>query len=132
MSVELTDLLIELSDPRRLMEFRRDPDAFLSPLSLAPDEDRALRGGSYVELRRHARSTTIQDPTQQFNRRKQVEILEFGPLEIDPQVHLDLNANDQIAISGLGLSFVDTNGVRYRAESNDEASDHQHFEEHER
>ena len=128
MSIELTDLLIELSDPARLMEFRRDPDAVLRNLGLASDEEAALRTGSLVGLRRHARSSTSPDPTQQFNRRQQTEILDFGPMEIDPQVHLDMNANDQIAISGLGLSFIDANGVRYRAQSNNEASDHRHFE----
>jgi hypothetical protein len=121
MSLQLADVLIELSDPATLLEFRRDPSVFLSKRALSPDENAALLASSYNELRKHVQSTPSEDPTQQFNRRRQTEIIDFGPMEIDPQVEIH-PPQDQVTVSGRGLSFIDANGVRYVAHRNEDSS----------
>jgi hypothetical protein len=113
-----TDVLIELSDPQKLALFRRNPEEFLKNKCLNAAEKDALLSGDRNLLRLNARSTDSTDESQQFNRilkgNPMIPVV-GGPLE----AHIDLNvqAQDQIAIAGSGVLFVDANGALFKAVS---------------
>jgi hypothetical protein len=142
MTVALTDLLIEISDPRRYAEFVRDPETFLTGWPLSPDDKTALESRNLRKIRGIARSTESIDPMQQFNRSlrarsaqeiavpeiaiPEVNVPEINapevnapdvhdPIEVEPP-HIDVPDHDpDVVASGSGSLFVDINGTYYRA-----------------
>ena len=111
MSTALTDALIELSEPENLSRFHADPEPFLARWGLTEGDANALVTGDRIGLRVRARSVDDGDPIQQFNRHGNTQLI-----EIDPVVHLDLQANDNIAATGPGMLFVNEEGTVLRAE----------------
>ena len=57
MSLAFTDVLIEISDPTKLVSFQADPQAFISRYSLTEGEKQALLSGDSSRVRMFARST---------------------------------------------------------------------------
>lgn len=114
MGIAITDLLIELSDPRQYAEFARDPERYLVDRRL-PTEDftadvkEALLSRNVAKIWRYALSTESTDPAQQFNRLT-------GTLEVNVVVDVSnvfVVVSDE-AVDGQGL-YVDGNGTFYRA-----------------
>ena len=91
--------------------FARDP-VTLASWALTADERELLLSGDRIGLRSRARSVVTDDPTQQFNRNGNPQLI-----EIDPVVHLDLQANDNITATGPGMLFVNEYGTIFRAEA---------------
>jgi hypothetical protein len=105
MSIRLTDLLIELSEPSNLIRFRRDPETYLSDTDLTAEEISALLTSDRTKLRNLARAVEGADRPQQFNR-------PVGDIQISElHVELEVNANEQVAVNGPGALFVDSDGV---------------------
>lgn len=122
MGIAITDLLIELSDPRRYAEFQRNPEGFLAQRDgtedLTAEDKEALLSRDLRKIRRHARSIESTDPTQQFNIYTKVELVVFevteGPLQT-PEIHVEPPGTDNEAIHAKGGLYVDANGTFYRA-----------------
>ena len=118
MSLALTDLLIELSDPARLQLYRGDPESFMQQFpNLTEDDKSALRSGRPSTIRFHATAVDAEeDPNTSYRQFTSSRAASFNPalIEIDPMVHVDITANSQTAISGKRQLFVDDRG-RYFA-----------------
>jgi hypothetical protein len=115
MSLALTDFLIEVSDPKNLQSFGRDPDAFMSRFGLTDEDTDTIRSGSSARVRFNAKSTDDQDRAGadgQFTGCSNPALI-----EVEPMVEIMSQANDQIAISGRGLLFVDDSGRLYRGQA---------------
>jgi hypothetical protein len=113
MSLALTDFLIAVSDPTQFHLFKRDPERFMSRCGLGEEHKKAIRSGDSTQIRFHARSTTPDDPAHssaQFKGSLNPAVL----TEIDPTVEIVNEHNDQVAIGGQGLLFVDDRGRVYR------------------
>lgn len=116
MGTAITDLLIELSDPRRYAEFQRDPEVYLADRRLAAkdltaQDKSALLSRDSRKIRKYARSTESTDPTQQFNRftKSDVVVDQMGVVAVDV-----VNPTEG-AVDGQGVLYVDGNGTFYRA-----------------
>jgi hypothetical protein len=109
MSVALTDILLELADPAKLAQFNQDPSGYLENSVLTSEEKTVLLNRDMRRIGVNAQSMEGHDKTQQFNRHA-VDVL----IEIDPVVELHLS-NEQVTVAGQGMTFVDENGLLYRA-----------------
>lgn len=114
MSVAFTDVLIDLANPSRMAEFRRDPDAYLKNRGLSDQEVQALRSAESGPLWRHARSVETTDPSQQFNRFTEPNdlLIEIEPIA-EPNFHHE-QQNEMVAETKLGLFVVEEDGRLYR------------------
>ena len=116
MSVAITDLLIELADPKRAADFLKDPTRFLDAHELTDAERDAVLSRDLRKLRLLARSIDSDDPNQQFNRFNNPAIVVELDLVHDPaEVELDHSDPGREAVDGRGALYVDANGVYYRA-----------------
>jgi hypothetical protein len=126
MSVALTDLLIRLSSPEVLTKFQENPRAFLEGVGLSREEEAAVLSGSQINLQAHARSTTSDDPNQQFNRLRHLgheilaEIVSLAPqvVELLPELHIEPGPpGPEPAIGSNSVLFVNHEGTLLRAVS---------------
>ena len=113
MSVALTDFLIDVSDPFKLRSFEHDPLEFTSSYELGEEEKDAIFSRDVARIRYYARSTSPHDEehsTAQFRGSLNPAVL----TEIDPTVEIVTESNDQVAIGGHGLLFIDESGHVFR------------------
>jgi hypothetical protein len=119
MSVAFTDLLIRLSNPEVLARFHESPRAFLEGVGLSREEEAALASGSQASLIAHARSTTSDDPSQQFNRLRHLDSeLAISHLELEflPELHVEPGGpGPEPAIGSNSTLFVNGEGILFRA-----------------
>lgn len=117
MSLALTDLLIDVTDPTRMKMFTSDPEAFMKSFGLSDDEKAALRTGTASKIRLHATSVLVKplDPDE-YRQFTSARAASFNPalVEIDPVVEVHLQENEQVAITGRGQLFIDNLGQMYR------------------
>jgi hypothetical protein len=108
-SVALTDLLIELSDPKGLVLFQQDPETFMSGFALTEADREALGSRDRSRIRSCATSVETWDranPPPRFHgpRRPSGEV---APCIYDATV---IAEQDMIALEGKDLLFVDEVG----------------------
>jgi hypothetical protein len=120
MSLALTDFLIEVSEPARLLLFQKDPGAFMSRFDLTEEDKDAIRSRDIWQIRYLARSTDVgADPNQvsQFNGSMNPAEIEIEPqVEIAPPDTVVLpNVPNTVAVGSPGTLFADDNGQLYRA-----------------
>lgn len=111
MTIELTELIIELASPAQRATFERDPASYPGFASLDQSEQDVLLSGNPFLIRNRARSTVSTDPTQQFNRHFNPDLV----IEVSFDLHLVLESHDMVAVGGAGLLFTDADGKLYRA-----------------
>jgi hypothetical protein len=120
MSISLTDVLIDLSEPARQLEFAADPEAFTSRYELSPDEKAALISRDSNKLRVFAKSIDTNDESQQFNRLLAAHAGKNSTntnmeLTVDElHVEISVTSNEQVAIAEPDSLFVDGEGRWYR------------------
>jgi hypothetical protein len=109
MSLALTDLLIELSDPRALAKFLHDPEAVMTSFALSDADKEALRSRSGSRIRAQARSTNDSSAYSQFNGSSEPR----NEIEVDLEIYNE--SHDQVAEPERGILFVDEKGQTYVA-----------------
>jgi hypothetical protein len=124
MGVAFTDALIALSSPSCRAEFKRDPDSFLSGRGLSDGEVEALLAGDGGPMWLHARSTTTNDPLQQFNRFVEGDgmVINVEPLieaHVENLVEHLMQLINSVAVNPLGQLIVDEEGRVYRVVEDD-------------
>ena len=111
MTIELTELIIDLASPAQRAIFELDPAGYPGFASLDQSEQEVLLSRNAFLIRNRARSTASTDPTQQFNRHFNPDLV----IEVSFDLHLVLEAHDMVAVGGAGLIFADADGKLYRA-----------------
>lgn len=124
MGVAFTDALIALSNPSRRAEFERDPDAFVGSFGLSEEEAKVLLAGDSGPMWLHARSTTADDPSQQFNRWVKPDdlVINIEPLieaHVENLVEHLMQLINSVAVNSLGHLIVDEEGRVYQVVQDD-------------
>jgi hypothetical protein len=116
MSLALADLLIEVSDPARLGDYRRDPEAFMSGFDLSDGDKAALRSGKSGWIRLQAKMAT-DDPNLQSDSSAVIASANASAdlIEVDLMVEVSNTTSDQVTEDGPGIFFIDDNGQLFRA-----------------
>jgi len=115
MSLQLTDLLIEISEPTQLQSFYRDPEGLMSAFGLNDEDKAALRSRKAGLIRMSTPSSQVGDEaesTAQFLRHRNSALI-----EIEPMAEIMSHDVDQVAdpTSENNLLFIDESGRVFRA-----------------
>jgi hypothetical protein len=108
-ALQLTDLLIELTDPAKLRLFRANAERFISSLNLTDVDKAALFSGKSGLIRSVARSTPDGDNPDgkdpQFTGSSNPTLIEIDPMA--EVLHEQLSNEFSAIRGGAGLLFVD-------------------------
>ena len=113
MTTALTDVLIDLSDPKRLNDFEADPEGFLATINLPAAEKKALLARDAKKIYFFAKAIEVADERQQFNR--------YSDLGLDSltisELHLEIRVEQSSDISAIlpDVTFIDENGTLFTA-----------------
>jgi hypothetical protein len=123
MSLVLADLLIDVADPDKLLDYKIDPERFMSSYSLTEGDKRALRSGRSGWIKIQAKSNL--DELGLHKDHPSVIAAETGmEIEIDLMVEVNSHSQDLVAEADppdapaepdqLAASVVDENGKLFR------------------
>lgn len=121
MSVQLSDVLLILSDPKEQQKFRDDPNGFLERFELTHEEVAAVIEADIKGFLRltHGRVKTASDNKRsQFPRSSSFSELSIAPIESNVDVHVDVTVQLTEDISAAfpgNVRFIDENNVIYHA-----------------
>jgi hypothetical protein len=96
MSLALADLLIDVSDPVKLIEFKENPERFMSRYELTMGDKAALRSGKGGWIRFQAKS--LEDEANINSNHPAIIAAEFAGelVEVDLMVEISNTTTDQV------------------------------------
>jgi hypothetical protein len=115
MSVALTDLLIELSEPENLLLFTQDPEAVMSRFPLSEEDKEALHSSNNARLRSRVRSVEKDERANQYTQFSGPH-QPRGEIEVDLEIYND--SHDMVALGGKEMLFVDQAGQFFKGVAN--------------